>query len=256
MRNPIRILASKFGSKLSRAQKAFFQEYGYLHLEQILSEEFLNRVQLALEKWVDDTIRDWKKQKLLAEDFRDFDFNTRLYKAWLASSKPTLITASLDESLLSPRFRNLLSEEKLSSIARQLLDSNDVIPLDYSFFRAKLPEQNYTSVPWHQDAQCLASPNAPEYLTLWIPLIDMHEGNSCLEIADAHLDRGIYKSCTPPGALYVGMRGRDIDHLANKRKVLMKRGDILCMHKFLPHRSGHNESEQVRWSIDIRYRPY
>ena len=237
-------------TQVNAEQKAVFLTNGYLLLEQCICNTFLNRIQLSLEQWVDCTISDWKARGLITENFSRLNFDRRLYHAWLASNKAYL---SINEGLSDFNIIDDLLNDKFLAISTQLLGSNSVAPLAGSFFRAKLPEQNFSSIPWHQDAQCIDPITDANFLTLWVPLVDIGESNSCLEIADIDIDRGIYKRCYPPGAPYVGMQAPDIDNLVNKRKVLMRRGDILCIHKYLPHRSLHNNSDRIRWSLDIRY---
>jgi phytanoyl-CoA hydroxylase len=235
---------------LSATQIHAFAAKGYLHLEQCIPNAMLAGIQSSLEKWVEITLSDWKARGLITDSFSHCNFDQRLYKAWLASNKAYL---SPGQSLVEFDVIDDPLNDKLLAISRQLLGSNRAAPLAGSFFRAKLPEHDFSSIPWHQDAQCINPITDADFLTMWIPLVDIGERNSCLEIADIDLERGIYKSCYPPGAPYVGMQTTDIDKLVNKRKVLMQRGDVFCIHKHLPHRSLNNDSDNVRWSIDIRY---
>lgn len=238
-------------TQLSTEQKDFFKVKGYLHLEQCLANTVLDRIQWLLEHWVDCTISDWEARGLLTENLSWLDFERRLYHAWLASDKADLAT---QQCLTRVATVDDWPNETLLAISTQLLGSPEVAPLAGSFFRAKLPQQDFSSIPWHQDAQCIDPITDANFLTLWIPLVDIAETNSCLEIADMDLNRGMYEPCYPPGAPYVGMQAPDIDTLVNRRKVLMRRGDILCIHRYLPHRSLHNDSDKIRWSIDVRYR--
>jgi ectoine hydroxylase-related dioxygenase (phytanoyl-CoA dioxygenase family) len=242
-----------YGNVISSRQKEFYDENGYLHLEQVLGEKILMSIQSSLEIWVEETIARWKDIYFADIDLSKLGFCTRLYEAWVLSNKPPLITASQAMNQSCPLIFDYMRYRLFILISRQLLDSKDAVPMESSFFRAKLPEQDYTSVPWHQDAQCIPSNFVTDFVTLWIPLVDINEGNACIEVAEMKLGGGLYKPCIPPGASYAGMRGRDIDSLANNRKILMRRGDILCMHKFLPHRSVHNDSKEIRWSLDLRY---
>jgi ectoine hydroxylase-related dioxygenase (phytanoyl-CoA dioxygenase family) len=235
---------------LSAEQRNSFLVNGHLHLEQCICSAFLDTVQLLLEEWVDRTISNWKVRGVIAENFSRCNFDTRLYTAWLASNKVYL---SPNESLSELNIAGELLRDKFLAISTQLLGSDNTAPLEGSFFRAKLPEHDFSSIPWHQDAQCFDPITDADFVTLWIPLVDIGESNSCLEIADIDLDRGTYEPCYPEGAPYVGMQAFDIDKLVNKRKMLMRRGDILCIHKYLPHRSLGNETDKIRWSLDIRY---
>lgn len=250
MLNTIRRLYPSIQKPLSRKQVSLFHNRGNLLLQNVLPRDILDPIKQSLERWVDGIIANWIERLFIVEDFSQFDFSTRLYQAWIASGKPSFST---EVHLPGAELRNFTMHDNLVQILRQLLDAHTVLPIEGSFFRAKLPEQDATSIPWHQDAQCISPITDADFVTLWIPLVDVNGGNSCLEIADVKRNRAMYERCFPPGAPYVGMKERDIRNLTNKRKVAMQCGDILCMHKYLPHRSIHNVSKTIRWSIDLRY---
>lgn len=236
--------------QLTTQQISFFRANGYLHLENVLPPLILGKLQTHLERWVDSVIASWIEQSLIADDFSEYAFDTRLYRAWVASGKPELQTVGQ----LSGRMLSAIKDDDfLLAISRQLLDLRRIDPLEASFFRAKLEGQESTSMRWHQDAQCIEPILDEDFITLWFPLVDIHSDNSCLEIADIRMDDGMYKRRLPPNGGYVCMRDRDIRNLENKRKVFMRRGDIFCIHRYLPHQSINNNSAQVRWSLDIRY---
>lgn len=116
---------------------------------------------------MDRKISDWKARRLIAENFSRFNFDRRLYTAWLAANKACL---SPNESLSELNIADDLLNEKFPAISMQLLGSDTTAPLEGSFFRAKLPEHNFSSITWHQDAQCFVPITDADFLTLWIPL--------------------------------------------------------------------------------------
>lgn len=102
--------------------------------------------------------------------------------------------------------------------------------------------------PWHQDVQVHLEEADPAFiLTVWIPLCDTDENNGCLQIVPrVHKERQVYW-----GAGF----GVSADALPGTEvlSVPMRRGDVLLMHKLIPHRSIPNKSETIRWSMDLRY---
>lgn len=107
-------------------------------------------------------------------------------------------------------------------------------------------------VPWHQDAGVTWAEADPfEILTVWIPLTTVNQQNGCLQVL--------------PGTHKVGLRTHETrrgvgttivkSELPNIKPLVlpMAKGDVLLMHKLLPHRSTRNVSDTVRWSVDLRY---
>ena len=102
--------------------------------------------------------------------------------------------------------------------------------------------------PWHQDAQVHHEDADPVFmLTVWLPLCDTDEENGCLQIIPrVHHSRTVYWS-----------EGFGIEEgRLPEGEVLslpMRKGDVLLMHKLIPHRSIPNRSGKIRWSLDLRY---
>ncbi|MCY4543957.1 MAG: phytanoyl-CoA dioxygenase family protein [Gemmatimonadetes bacterium] len=102
--------------------------------------------------------------------------------------------------------------------------------------------------PWHQDAQVHHEDADPVFiLTVWLPLCDTDEENGCLQIIPrVHHRRTVYWS-EGFGIEEGGLPEGEVLSLP------MKKGDVLLMHKLIPHRSIPNQSGSIRWSLDLRY---
>jgi len=109
-----------------------------------------------------------------------------------------------------------------------------------SHIRPKLPA---TDVVFHQDA-VFTTPEARGVLqvTVWVPLVEATEENGCLQVQPrVHQQQMVYWSY-----------GRDLPQ-TERVSLPMKKGDVLIMHKLTPHGSGPNDTDAVRWSMDLRY---
>ena len=102
--------------------------------------------------------------------------------------------------------------------------------------------------PWHQDAQVHLEDADPVFiLTVWLPLCDTDEENGCLQIIPrVHHSRTVYWS---EGFGIEEGRLPEGDVLS----LPMRKGDVLLMHKLIPHRSIPNRTNAIRWSLDLRY---
>ena len=107
-------------------------------------------------------------------------------------------------------------------------------------------------VPWHQDAGVTWEEADPYFiLTVWLPLVNSTVENGCLEIMPRVHGDGLWEHSSKPG---IGTTIPD-DLMPSAESLLlpMKKGDVLLMHKEIPHRSGRNGSDGIRWSMDLRY---
>jgi ectoine hydroxylase-related dioxygenase (phytanoyl-CoA dioxygenase family) len=103
--------------------------------------------------------------------------------------------------------------------------------------------------------------DASTILTCWVPLVDAPAAMGCLRVIPDQHDAAAGKG---RGLLE---HVKDADYGTTIRPDLlppplletavaceMRRGDILLMHHFTPHRSAPNLSaDRVRWSIDLRF---
>ena len=162
---------------------------------------------------------------------------------------------------LPPAFQNLWSNERLLNVVEQLIGP-DIAGHPVWNLRTKTPHNQQTTVPWHQDNAYL-DPSALHTLqpTAWIPLIDANMVNGCMQVASGGHKAGITAThtCCAGNTWYV-----ELDELEMQRTlgVDMARdvvtcevpfGGILLLNNAVPHRSLENLSNQIRWSLDLRW---
>lgn len=109
------------------------------------------------------------------------------------------------------------------------------------------------ATPWHQDNGVLM-PEADEsdILTVWLPILDSTKENGCLEVIPGSHRGGLQPHCPDPKK---GVHIPD-QYLPGRPVPLpMKRGSVLFMHRKTVHGAGRNNSQDIRWSFDLRYNP-
>ena len=83
---------------------------------------------------------------------------------------------------------------------------------------------------------------------MWLPLCDATLDNGCL-----HLIPRIHKRDL---VYWSSGFGISADNLPDEEGIVplpMEKGDVLLMHKLIPHSSPPNNTDQIRWSMDLRY---
>lgn len=102
--------------------------------------------------------------------------------------------------------------------------------------------------PWHQDnGYSFVVPQ--QYLTLWVPLVDVDEANGCPWIAP-----GLHRLGTlEHRATEIGLVCLDDapDAVAAPARV----GDVVVFSSLAPHRTGPNTSDAVRKAYILQYAP-
>jgi hypothetical protein len=158
-------------------------------------------------------------------------------------------------------FRKLWGSEKLLNMAEQLVGPN-ISGHPVWNLRPKTPQTQNHDVPWHQDSGYLeACADQTLIVTAWIPLLDSNEKNGCLEmIPNVHKQNkvGPHKGCWE-NTWYIYMTKEDTQDAfgvdVEKDAVLCRvpYGGMLLFNNLLPHRSLPNLSNEIRWSLDLRW---
>jgi ectoine hydroxylase-related dioxygenase (phytanoyl-CoA dioxygenase family) len=120
--------------------------------------------------------------------------------------------------------------------------------------RPKLPDQQLTVVPWHQDSGYFGVESAKQLIvTAWVPLVAVTPDNGGLQVADGSHRYGLVNHVTEQRA----GQFLEIQHAEPSAEAIvdlpMRPGDALLFGNLLWHRSLANRSDGIRWSIDLRY---
>ena len=238
---------------LTLDQCAFYHANGYLHAPAVIPADLLSLMETVLSRWADDTINTWLKQGLIDDPRDDLDFQHRLARLWEAAGRPEYIR-SPRRDLVSREMYDILVHPALLALAQDLLGTPEISVHGIFNARPKLPDQLWTQTPWHQDAQYYRDAEQVHVTSIWMPLQPVTERNSCLQVAPG-LHRGpLHEGWNDPETGFLGLAPEVRDALQGV-SIEMEPGDALCFTQLTPHRALPNRSNQVRWSIDVRYEP-
>ena len=90
-----------------------------------------------------------------------------------------------------------------------------------------------------------------DVVTCWFPLAEAMVEHGCMEVLPGQVDDGYLRHQKAGGTTIVPEVMPEVEPLA----LECKRGDVVLMSRFTPHRSTPNHSDQCRWSLDLRYQP-
>ncbi|KAK0041958.1 hypothetical protein Bpfe_028588 [Biomphalaria pfeifferi] len=248
----------KAGQLLYSQIKQYFEK-GFLLVPKFFEEEELEPVRKSVEKLVDDLAQmlyDGGKIKNLYKEHGLFQRLIRIEKEF-----PGANIILHKQGQLTEAFQTLWSNERLLNVVEQLIGP-EIAGHPVWNLRTKTPQNEATTVPWHQDSAYLDNDSYNVLqATAWIPLLDANEKNGCMEvISGGHLPGKVVRhTCCWGETWYVVMDEQDAAEKLNvdfvKDKVLcpVPYGGMLLINNMIPHRSLNNISDEIRWSLDLRW---
>lgn len=106
---------------------------------------------------------------------------------------------------------------------------------------------------WHQDNGVVQSEaDDSDLLTVWFPLTESSERNGCLTVVPRSHAEGLRVHCSDSRQSQIPAQLVPDERI---RPLPMSPGDVLFMHQRCMHASLANVSDEIRWSLDIRYHP-
>lgn len=241
--------------RLSDKEIAQFNRDGYLLVRGGLDDADLDPVIAEYERHIDKRANELLAAGKISQAYADEPFNRRLASI---CSEDNEIYRELDIMHFRGRacFEFLANDNLLDLVEGLVGPEITCSPIQHT--RPKLPAgltpggSDAHVVPWHQDAGVTWEEADPYFiLTVWLPLSSSTEENGCLEIIPRTHGRGLWQHHSKKG---VGTTIIDGQMPTEEIAVLpMEKGDVLLMHKEIPHRSKGNHSQVIRWSMDLRY---
>lgn len=232
-----------------------FREEGVLVAEGVLTEEDITPVICEYTDWIDRCARTLQVEGKITDLCEQEPFERRA--ACLYAQSPE-ITRDMDIMFArGPATFAFLRNQRLLDAVEALIGP-EITCNPIQHIRAKPPAAvstegvGFYNVPWHQDAGVTwEEADASDILTCWIALTNADVENGCMEVIPGVSKQG-YREHQSQGGTTIRP---DLLPDTPPRAVPVRKGGIVFMHRYTPHRSTPNYSSSVRWSMDLRYQP-
>lgn len=243
---------------LSPQELEQFQSDGYVVKAGIFSASDLVPLRQAMDRIVDEEAERLQREGVLENSFPDLGFEHRLgaimstsHAAGMAIYR-AIMGKKGGGGYTGPELFNMVVHPPLLSCIESIVGP-DIVASSVYRIRPKMPQFAIGEVPWHQDSAYMnAHCDTHMIVTCWIPLVDSTLANGCLWVQPG-VHRGELRShYTEDTSHYLvipdkAMQGPD------PLPMEMKAGDVLFLTNKTPHCSRENNTDIVRWSIDLRY---
>lgn len=243
--------------QLTEAEKLQFEQEGFVVKAGVFSPADFQPFKDRINQIIDDEVQKAFAQQQISDLYEEGNFETRLARVYAESEE----TGKSIASAIMGKGGGGFSDQEILDILRhpQLIDcvsdlvGTDVVGSSVYRIRIKMPHYPQGEVPWHQDSgYFLAHCDRQLIVTCWIPLVDVTLENGCLYVLPEAHKQGIHRHYTGGHAGFLEIPE---DELPVKKPVPveMNQGDVLFLTNLTPHASFKNNSDIVRWSLDLRY---
>ncbi|WP_372932347.1 phytanoyl-CoA dioxygenase family protein [Mariniphaga sediminis] len=236
--------------EISKEQREYFNENGFLVIEKVLDEKDLQDVIDELDAEIDIRANKLFRQGELSNLYEKEGFETRLAK--ISSETPKLAVSIWNGILHGPAIYELITNPKLLDVAEAFC-GEEVIASSVYRLRPKIPNYGYGEVPWHQDSGYF-EPYCDDSLvmTMWIPLVDTSAVNGCLYVIPGTHKKGVVEHEMHGTGKYLSVK-EELVPKENWVECAVPKGGVLLLSNKVIHGSFKNSTESVRWSMDLRY---
>ncbi|MEM9776212.1 MAG: phytanoyl-CoA dioxygenase family protein [Chloroflexota bacterium] len=267
--------------QLSDDQLLHFREKGYLIIEDVLTDADMAQIRAEYEAILDREAPRLVAEGKLSQTYAELPFEERYTKILfelddmyaiyqhLDISLPLLQDMPQDASLnAGPAvFKHLLTNPNILDISEAILGTSELFsnPVQHTRIKppmAALPDSNIDSnvakSGWHQDEAVLtADADEINMLTVWVAMTNASVENGCMMAVEGSHIKDVTMHC--PGNHKSSSAEIFIpDELIDEDRVVpleVNKGGLVLLHQRTEHGSYDNQSDQIRWSFDLRYQP-
>ncbi len=240
---------------LTREEAAFYHEEGYLALPRLLTERDMAPAREAMAAKVAEIADHLFENGLITDKHEDAPFETRLARLFDGLSDDEFLKYGRSWRERRPGYFHLMSNPKILDAVESLIGGELFANPVYNT-RPKVPRVAAGAVPWHQDKSYWPGANANPVITVWIPLVEANLENGCLHVWPRTHNAPVlsYHADGHTGTSYTEI---DTEHLKKIQAVPLPlaAGGAILFNDRCVHMSTPNNSDAVRWSVDLRYQP-
>ena len=241
-------------SGLTSDQLDFYRTEGYLLVEDVIDPSAFDLLITEINAIVDTAAEQAHAAGELSDLHADLPFAKRLVHIHAQWADPSPLLGQVNGKLKTEGMFAILTQPALLDMVESVIGPEILAHPQFNL-RAKLPNQDATVVPWHQDLGYL-QPDAEEtfMVNFWIPLVDATPENGCMEVIAGSNRAPLigHEHGLGPGANFKGITDQYLPPGEQVSCPVKVGGVLLIQHKTI-HRSIPNHSDHIRWSLDLRY---
>lgn len=244
--------------RLTPDQVDAYDADGFLILDDLLTEADMAPVRDALTAKVDQIAGELVAAGLVDDPLVDEPFATRLARLFDGLDAEHFLAYGRSWRDRIAGYHTLMANPTILDAVESLIGPEIFSNPVYNV-RPKVPRVAAGAVPWHQDKSYWPDANANPVVTVWISFVDATLENGCLYVIPrTHRERVLdFHQETHTGTGFTEIDASLLRLLENgrARALPVRAGTAILFNDRLVHSSTPNDSDAVRWSVDLRYQP-
>ncbi|AZN38313.1 phytanoyl-CoA dioxygenase family protein [Paenibacillus albus] len=238
---------------LSDEQLLQYNRDGYLVLEDLLNDADMEPPRQAMMDEVSAIADALFEKGLITDKMEGEPLKYRLAKLFDGLTDQHFLQFGRSWRNRTPGYFHLLSNPKIIDAVESFIGAEIFASPVYNT-RPKVPRVAAGAVPWHQDKSYWPDSNANPVITVWISFVDATLENGCLHIKPRTQNSKLleWHAESYTGTSYTALH----EHQLGSRETValpVKAGTAILFNDRLLHMSTPNNSDHVRWSVDLRY---
>jgi hypothetical protein len=227
-----------------------YESDGYLVRRGVIPERTLAEVQSVFERLVDRLAHQWFDEGFVTSTHDELPFEKRF--AALREELPARFPTSWRKALVSREVYRLWQLPEVLGPIRSLV-GDEVYAHGVWNGRPREPGVMLQKILWHQDAHYYKrwAPDDGPLVSVWMPLVPVNADNGCLQMLPGSQRRGYIDRHNGFNGLFTVADSVIAEH--TPVTLEMEPGDALFFSDTTVHQALDNQSDGVRWSIDIRF---
>jgi len=245
--------------QLSHEQKRRFLDEGYFIADNVFDPVDLDPLREELSAEIGCVVQNLKAEERLEDGHEDKSFDERL--AWIYRDNTRSADAVRNHlegkgggGYRGKEMFNLITHPKLLRAVGSIV-GREIVASSVYRIRTKIPDLPKGEVPWHQDSGYFAEHcDRSLIVTCWVPLVDATVENGCMFILPRSHRGGILRHYRGGHAGFLVIKDEDLpSELPEPVAAECPKGGVVFMTNLTAHCSRKNYTDQVRWSVDLRY---
>ena len=244
---------------LTAQQIEHYDREGYLVIEHLLTDADMAPARAAMTEKVNQIAEALLRDGKIPDKLEHEPFATRLARLFDGLTDKDFLQYGRSWRDRIPGYFILMSNPKIVGAVESLIGPELFANPVYNV-RTKVPKVAAGAVPWHQDKSYWPDANSNPVITVWIPLVDATHENGCLHLIPRTQKKQVldYHHESLTGTSYLEVDEKYMQSLTRNAGIValpVKAGSAILFNDRLVHSSTPNQSNHVRWSVDLRYQP-
>ena len=262
--------------EITRENLTQFNNEGFFVAKGLLDPEIdLGPIKAEYKEVLDNAVSDLQARGIIKNNYMELPFEKRIFRVieesdgelnkYLDITLPQKDINSQTPMHCGPAVFNLIRNSKLLDAVEQFIGSEIYSnptqhvrikpPAHYLAGTTRVLSEIDTTV-WHQDAGTGTSDaDHTNTLTVWISVTGASIENGCLMVAPKSHRKGLALHCHDKRANYSRQSIPERLIGEDREPIETSPGDVIFLSKYTMHSSLPNLSENIRWSLDLRYNP-